>query len=207
MRCSRCRATYFCGPDCQRRSWKQHKAFCISFKISAPKEEHLAEAQAPDCGSSESTAESDMSDPCSFDELVSSNSFGGSAHTYRHEETDTSSIEVDAKTVEACTNAMIAITQRISVEPQAKEINDVNDIWEEAYWENAYNWGKSNATTTVISAEGQANGIKDISDANADAPASAQSATQEIQTSTDDGCCIPLAKTFTAFRRLSTRYG
>lgn len=203
MRCSRCRAAYFCGPTCQLRSWKKHQSFCISFKTPAYKEEQSTEAQVPTCDSSESTAESDISDnsdQCTFDDFVSSGSPDGAVHNvmYQHEGVDTCSSAVHA--------ADVAIAEVIPAEPQPIDIDDVklvsdageplllgsaawesHDIWSDTFWVEAYSWGRSDATSTTISAQAKA---KDCSTADMEPCAYAPSATQKMQTGADDGCCV-----------------
>lgn len=238
MRCSRCGAAY-CGPNCQRRSWKEHKAFCINFKIAAHKEEQLAKAQVPACASSESTAESAVSDgsePCTFDDLtpgegtsVSWFSQWLSVQQYPHEGTDTSSSEVTAKIFEARTFATTEVTpiesqaedsrdsqggpelfnlfadersdagtqtsRDTGFESQEKEIHDVNDIWKEVWWEEAYNCRQVSMATTVVSPEATANEVEDASDADMESSTNTQNPAQKMQTSADDGCCMPPAAT------------
>lgn len=186
MRCSRCQAAFFCGPNCQRRSWKDHQALCISSKVLAHKEEQFASAQVPTCGSSESTAESDASDRDTFDNFLSPSSLCRSGHADQHQAMRMRSKQCRAETVEAQT---IVTTRVISAETE--DIRNENDIWKEAYWAEAYTKGHSDAMTMPTTAETQANEIKDVGDAYG---GKATISTQGTLKGADDGCCIPPAE-------------
>merc|ERR1712129_291487 len=32
-KCAKCRMTHYCGTECQRASWKEHKQFCETFQM------------------------------------------------------------------------------------------------------------------------------------------------------------------------------
>ena len=42
--CSRCKAAYYCGVECQRKHWKSHKDVCKEIRVRAEAKKEADEA-------------------------------------------------------------------------------------------------------------------------------------------------------------------